>query len=103
MIHVAWALDFNHPLAAFESHVRGTYHLLTLARTAGARFVFTSSVSIAQAWDGAAGRYPEEIVLNAKYAVGLGYGEGKYVAERVRAQTVNFAPPTLLNIDIALH
>ncbi|KJA27591.1 hypothetical protein HYPSUDRAFT_212216 [Hypholoma sublateritium FD-334 SS-4] len=87
VIHVAWALDFNFPLAAFESHVRGTYHLLTLARAAGSRFVFTSSVSIAQAWDGSGGRYPEEIVLDAKYAVGLGYGESKYVAERVIASS----------------
>ena len=65
--------------------------------------MFTSSVSIAQAWDPAAGRYPEEIVLDARHAVGLGYGEGKYVAERVRARLTVFTNSLILITDIAFR
>ncbi|KJA27589.1 hypothetical protein HYPSUDRAFT_862666 [Hypholoma sublateritium FD-334 SS-4] len=85
VIHLAWVLDFNFPLAAFEAHVRGVHHLLALARASGAKFVFASSVGAAQAWEQSAGLYPEEVVLDAKYAVGNGYGEGKYVTERIIA------------------
>lgn len=88
VVHLAWALDFNFPLTAFEAHVRGTHHLLALARASGAKFVFASSVGAAQAWERSAGLYPEEVVLDARYAVGNGYGEGKYVAERVRTTYV---------------
>jgi hypothetical protein len=30
------------------------------------------------------GPYPEEVQMNARYAVGSGYGESKYVCEHVR-------------------
>lgn len=29
------------------------------------------------------GPYPEEVILDPKYAVGGGYGESKYISERV--------------------
>jgi len=43
-----------------------------------------SSISVAQSWDLAEGLYPETIIRQSKYSVGMGYGESKYVAERVR-------------------
>ena len=101
VIHLAWALDFNFPLSAFEAHVRGTHHLLALARASGAQFVFASSVGVAQGWKQSAERYPEEVVLDANFAVGNGYGEGKYVAERVRKPVVHLRVP-LPSADITL-
>jgi thioester reductase-like protein len=89
IIHVAWRLDFNLTLPSFEPNIRGTRHLIDLARSsphvASLRFFFTSSISVAQAWDSAKGHYPEEVVEDARYAVGGGYGEAKYVSERVTA------------------
>ncbi|KAF8971243.1 hypothetical protein BDZ97DRAFT_1349060 [Flammula alnicola] len=89
IIHVAWRLDFNLTLASFESNVRGTYNLIELARSgvhaSNVKFIFTSSVATAQSWDQTAGPYPEDVVLDAKYAVGSGYGESKYVTERILA------------------
>lgn len=87
IIHNAWRLDFNLALASFESNVRGTRHLIDLARASNKvlkpRFLFTSSVSSAQGWDKSKGAFPEEVQLDAGVAVGPGYGASKYVAERV--------------------
>lgn len=90
IIHNAWRLDFNLSLASFESHVKGSRVLIDLARSSRhsslVRFLFTSSIGSTQSWDAKTqGPYPEEVVMDAKYAVGGGYGESKYVTERVRA------------------
>ena len=88
VIHNAWRLDFNLSLSSFESNIRGTQHLVDFARTArhasSLKFLFTSSIASVSSWDQSKGKYPEDVVLDAKYAVGSGYGEGKYVAERVK-------------------
>jgi len=87
IIHNAWRLDFNLSLTSFESNIRGTQHLIEFARTArhasSLKFLFTSSVGSAASWDKSKGSYPEDVILDAEYAVGNGYGESKYVAERV--------------------
>ncbi|KAF9479408.1 acetyl-CoA synthetase-like protein [Pholiota conissans] len=89
VIHIAWRLDFNLSLASFESHVRGTHNLATLGRTSvhgsKVKFIFTSSIGTAQSWDISLGPYPEEVMMDARWTVGNGYGEGKYVTERVLA------------------
>ncbi|CAA7265482.1 unnamed protein product [Cyclocybe aegerita] len=98
IIHNAWKLDFNLSLQSFEPYVQGTRNLIDLARSgphaSSLKFLFTSSVSSASSWDTTRGPYPEEIMLDARYAVGHGYGEAKYVCERVLAnsglQTTSF-------------
>ncbi|KIK57240.1 hypothetical protein GYMLUDRAFT_229544 [Collybiopsis luxurians FD-317 M1] len=92
IIHNAWRLDFNLSLASFESHVKGSRTLIDFGRStrrgSGLRFLFTSSIGSAQSWDARArGAYPEEVVMDAKYAVGGGYGESKYVTERILAKS----------------
>ncbi|KDR70727.1 hypothetical protein GALMADRAFT_75816 [Galerina marginata CBS 339.88] len=94
-IHSAWRVDFNLSLASFEANIRGTRNLIELARSSphlhNIKFIFTSSVASAQSWDQSLGSYPEEVVMDAKYSVGTGYGESKYVAERVLATSgLNF-------------
>nr|GAT45908.1 acetyl-CoA synthetase-like protein [Mycena chlorophos] len=85
IIHNAWALDFNKSLMSFEPHVRGARNLVDLALAADARLLFTSSIASAQSWDGMKGPFPEEMQLDAGVAVGNGYGESKYIAERILA------------------
>jgi nucleoside-diphosphate-sugar epimerase len=67
--------------------VKGTRNLIDLARQSlnesGVRFLFTSSISSALGWDKKFGPFPEELQLDANVAVGSGYGESKYVSERV--------------------
>ncbi|KAF9000290.1 putative nonribosomal peptide synthetase [Cyathus striatus] len=91
IIHVAWRLDFNLTLASFEPNIRGTRHLVDLARggphASSLRLLYTSSIASAQAWGADHGPYPEEVVYDARYAVGGGYGESKYVGERVLANS----------------
>ncbi|KAF9060960.1 hypothetical protein BDP27DRAFT_1370089 [Rhodocollybia butyracea] len=87
IIHTAWRLDFNLSLGSFESHVKSSRMLIDLARSSdhssSIRFLFTSSIASTQSWDTTRGLYPEHVVMDAKYAVGAGYGESKYVAERI--------------------
>ncbi|KAJ7443002.1 putative aminoadipate reductase [Mycena latifolia] len=89
VIHNAWTLDFNKSLSTFEPHVKGTRNLIDLARRSPSastvRFLFTSSIASAQGWDQKLGPFPEELQLDADVAVGNGYGESKYVSERILA------------------
>ncbi|KAJ7052222.1 putative aminoadipate reductase [Mycena amicta] len=85
IIHNAWVLDFNKSLSTFEPIVRGTRHLIDLARVSGAQFLFASSIGSAQSWDRSKGAFPEALQLDAGVSVGNGYGESKYVAERILA------------------
>ena len=48
------------------------------------RFLFFSSVSVAQGRYIKEGPVPETVLLDASMAVGNGYGESKYIVERVR-------------------
>jgi nucleoside-diphosphate-sugar epimerase len=62
-------------------------NLIDFARSgpfsASTRFLFTSSIASAQSWRQKNGPFPEEVITDASVAVGSGYGEAKYVAERV--------------------
>lgn len=87
IIHNAWKLDFNLSLSSFEPNVQATRNLIDFARSspyaASLKFLFTSSISSAYSWDKTQGSYPEDIVMESRYAVGNGYGESKYISERV--------------------
>ncbi|KIJ09827.1 hypothetical protein PAXINDRAFT_17112 [Paxillus involutus ATCC 200175] len=87
IIHNAWRLDFNLSLASFESNIKATRNLVDLGLDSphrnSLRFVFTSSVGSAQSWDRENGLFPEEVQLDPSPAVGSGYGESKYVSERI--------------------
>jgi thioester reductase-like protein len=91
IIHNAWKLDFNLSLSAFEPHVQGTRNLIDLARSSRKastlKLLFTSSIASTISWDKSKGPYPEEVVMDPRYAVGNGYGEGKYVSERILTQS----------------
>ncbi|KAJ3713195.1 male sterility protein-domain-containing protein [Lentinula raphanica] len=91
VIHNAWHSHFNLPLSAFEYHIQGTRSLIDIARSSKRRdeirFMFTSSITMTQNWDERQGPYPETLVMDAMSAVGGGYGESKYVAERILAKS----------------
>jgi thioester reductase-like protein len=92
IIHNAWRLDFNLALSSFDSAVRGTRNLLELAMTsphaAHVRMFFTSSIAVSQSWPRSQGAFPEEPQADARWCVGSGYGESKYVCEQVRTLDV---------------
>ncbi|KAL1659995.1 male sterility protein-domain-containing protein, partial [Schizophyllum commune] len=91
IIHTAWRVNSNHPLDAFESSVKGVRALAGLAgcpHTRSLRFLFTSSTTAARSWedvsvgDADMTSSPEDVIA------GLGYGQSKYVAVRLRAEQV---------------
>ncbi|KAF8682432.1 Sarcoplasmic/endoplasmic reticulum calcium ATPase 3 [Rhizoctonia solani] len=86
IIHNAWQVDFNWNLQSFEPNVQGTRYLVDLALNStwkrAPRLVFTSSISVAGL--GLPGRsLGEEYLTSSSISLGFGYGESKYVAERV--------------------
>ncbi|KZP08006.1 hypothetical protein FIBSPDRAFT_939222 [Athelia psychrophila] len=70
-----------------EPNICGTRNLVDLAlRSSHAstiRFMFTSSICSTLGWDRAEGAFPEQVQMDVATAVGSGYGEGKYVSERI--------------------
>ncbi|KAH7890598.1 acetyl-CoA synthetase-like protein [Phlebopus sp. FC_14] len=93
IIHNAWRLDFNLSLSSFEPNIRATRNLVDLGLASPyqssnpIRFLFTSSIGSASSWDRTRGSVPEEVILDPGVAVGTGYGESKYVAERIIVQS----------------
>ncbi|RDB20292.1 Non-canonical non-ribosomal peptide synthetase FUB8 [Hypsizygus marmoreus] len=91
IIHNAWKLDLNLSLPSFEPYIQATRNLINIAKSgqnaSTLRFLFMSSITSAQSWSRSKGPYPEEVVEDASVAVGGRYGEAKYVAERVLAQS----------------
>ncbi|KAJ8587737.1 NAD(P)-binding protein [Rhizopogon salebrosus TDB-379] len=87
IIHNSRLVDLNLALSSFESQVRGMRNLIDLAQSSPRhprpRFMFTSSISSIAQWDTAKGPIPEEVQYDAGVAVGFGYGESKYVSERI--------------------
>ncbi|KAG5642090.1 hypothetical protein DXG03_003614 [Asterophora parasitica] len=91
VIHTAWNLDFNVALNEFEPHIQGTRNLIDLLKSgpnaSTARFVFTSSTNAVQGWDKSRGAVTEGILTDASVALGGGYGEAKYISERILAKS----------------
>lgn len=87
MLHSAWPVRFDLPLASFENSVAGAHNLLELSRELGARFVFISSVGTVmnaaalQAKDGEETfRVVEAERAELEYAMG-GYGVSRACPE----------------------
>ena len=74
-------------LSSFDSSVRGVRNLIDFAhaceKVSRVKLIFTSSISSASSWTSSQGPYPEEVISDAQFAIGMGYGESKYVSERV--------------------
>ncbi|KAJ7446336.1 putative aminoadipate reductase, partial [Mycena latifolia] len=85
IIHNAWTLDFNLPLASFEHHISATHKLIDFVRSCAGRptFIFTSSITsvMSDAADGPA----TDASLIASSATG--YGQSKFVAEQILAKS----------------
>ena len=84
IIHNAWPVNFNLSLASFSSHVSGVRALVNFcASVAGRpRLYFVSSLSSVTSLS-AQSQVPEEIIFDNSAPSHMGYGESKYVAERI--------------------
>ncbi|KAI0081390.1 acetyl-CoA synthetase-like protein [Panus rudis PR-1116 ss-1] len=90
IIHNAWRVDFNLSLGSFEPYIAGTRNLidLTLQFSHRARFLFSSSISVANGWSLDNGPVPESVIDNfdALSAAGQGYASSKFVVEHILAK-----------------
>lgn len=85
IIHNAWRLDFNLPVSSFAPNLKATCALINLSNAAphSPRVLFISSVASGQSWNKELEAFPEILSTDSTVAVGTGYGESKYIAERV--------------------
>ncbi|KAG5337586.1 putative NRPS-like protein biosynthetic cluster [Termitomyces sp. Mn162] len=86
VIHNAWQIDFNLPLLSYEPNIQSSRYFVDLVRggpnASCTRFLFISSVASAQSWDDTRGPVIEDLVAVSS-ALGGGYGEAKYIVERM--------------------
>ncbi|KAJ8488654.1 hypothetical protein ONZ45_g13881 [Pleurotus djamor] len=91
IIHNAWMLDLNGSVLTFEPLISGSMNLINFAQQLQApifNFVFSSSNAAVQNFGGE-GLVPEEVILDARASLGIGYGESKYVVERANFQHIS--------------
>ncbi|KAB2571209.1 Non-canonical non-ribosomal peptide synthetase FUB8 [Lasiodiplodia theobromae] len=107
IIHNAWAVDFNMALDSFAPHVKGVRNMIDLAYSAGQQqqlkspppIFFTSTINTVRNYNVAAGpgEVPEAPIHDVQAPGEGGYGEGKYVGERLleAAGTVSGVPAAI--------
>ncbi|KAJ5811852.1 hypothetical protein N7474_008153 [Penicillium riverlandense] len=87
IIHNAWKVDFNHSVDSFEAdHICGVRRFIDfgLHSKHNAHLHFVSSISTVGAWTpNMAPAVPEVPIENSAVVLPQGYGESKYVAERI--------------------
>ncbi|KAF6798187.1 male sterility protein [Colletotrichum sojae] len=86
VVHNAWAVNFNMPLDAFESHVKGVRNLAEFAAKADRRvvMVFVSTIGTVSGWDASRGPVPEASLRGDwKIGGGLGYGQSKMISSLI--------------------
>ncbi|GAD96178.1 NRPS-like enzyme, putative [Paecilomyces variotii No. 5] len=88
IIHCGWKVDFNHPLSSFETtHIGGVVNLIQFSArsTYHASITFISSISTALNWiqKHPGTPVPESIIHDLESPENLGYGESKYIGERL--------------------
>ncbi|ETW81166.1 tridomain enzyme adenylation-thiolation-dehydrogenase [Heterobasidion irregulare TC 32-1] len=86
IVHNAWMVNFNMPFAAYLPLIEGVREVVELALASPLaeppRIVFVSSVSAVRGWS-MSSPIPETVIADPRIAVGNGYGESKWAAERI--------------------
>ncbi|MCJ1231749.1 hypothetical protein MMC12_008428, partial [Toensbergia leucococca] len=83
ILHSAWQVDFNLPLENFEPHVRGVRHFIDFSsRSKNRAHIFFIS-SVGSIMNSTSDIVEEQIFDDCSIAQPMGYGESKYIAERL--------------------
>ncbi|KAJ5654744.1 hypothetical protein N7490_001747 [Penicillium lividum] len=97
IIHSAWPVDFNQPVSLFQPSLDGLVNLVSVAYH-GKRnpaLLFLSSVS---AVGSSEGLVPEAVLSNLASPAPMGYGESKYLAERIIDHAASILPNLRLGV-----
>ncbi|GJJ15517.1 putative secondary metabolism biosyntheticenzyme [Clathrus columnatus] len=104
ILHAAWTLNFIYTLESYEKiHIPGVCHLIDLAlsspRQTPPRFVFISSISAVMDYKSSS-HVPETPIDDPSISSDMGYGQSKYVGERilVKATMKSGLPVTIIRI-----
>ncbi|KAI1798467.1 polyketide synthase [Ganoderma leucocontextum] len=85
ILHLGWPINLQSPLSSFEGPLMGLHGLINLAKDAHefgpVTLLYGSSLGIFRNYKEAT--YPKEVPIAASVAVGAGYTESKWVAERL--------------------
>ncbi|KAJ7127122.1 acetyl-CoA synthetase-like protein [Mycena epipterygia] len=88
IIHIAWHVNFKMSLASFEPLIAGVRNLVNLSlaspQSTPPSILFTSSISVLL--NQSTSPIPELAIDDAEQALGMGYGESKWVAENLLIQ-----------------
>ncbi|KAF9650882.1 hypothetical protein BDM02DRAFT_3185038 [Thelephora ganbajun] len=104
IIHAGWLINWSLDLSRFEPLVRGTRNLIDLALSSPLptppRIVFISSIAVLRGSTQSGQLCPEEFV-GPDLALGDGYSESKWVAERILqlAATQTSLRPIIVRVD----
>ncbi|KAL9583368.1 MAG: hypothetical protein Q9203_005113 [Teloschistes exilis] len=95
IIHNAWEVNFNLPLASFEiPHLLGVRQLIDFSTrsTKGASILYVSSVGSSMNWSPKGpGIVPECIFDDPSVSLPMGYAQSKHIAERILDQAAKVA------------
>ncbi|KAF2875490.1 hypothetical protein BDV95DRAFT_561998 [Massariosphaeria phaeospora] len=88
VIHNAWQVDFNMAISSFSPQITAVSRFVDFSAHSkfGARLFFISSISTVMNWRSVAGcsdGVPEQIFEDWKVPEAIGYGQSKFVAERL--------------------
>ncbi|KAL8801018.1 MAG: hypothetical protein Q9182_004762 [Xanthomendoza sp. 2 TL-2023] len=87
IIHNQWQVDFNLSLTSFTPHLAGVLNLIHLSATSPLRppLIFTSSISTLGNWllIHPGQKVPETPQHDYRIPAATGYGESKFIAERI--------------------
>ncbi|KAF7133671.1 hypothetical protein CNMCM5793_004969 [Aspergillus hiratsukae] len=88
IVHNAWPVNFNQTLQSFQPSLDGVLSLVSFAASAklSPSIFFLSSISAVSNYHcipGADERVPEQVITNLLCPASMGYGESKYLAERM--------------------
>ncbi|KAK4106758.1 acetyl-CoA synthetase-like protein [Parathielavia hyrcaniae] len=99
ILHAAWPVDFNQPLRYFQPSLDGLVGLLSFAHDARQRpsLLFLSSVSAVSSYQAStieSRLIPEEPIPDVSCPAAIGYGESKFLAERLLAYAATKESPS---------
>ena len=83
IIHCEWPENFNYPLSSFEPEIEGLVRLIKLASLADQLPPISFVSSVSAVFNLSSDHIPEEIIYDPTAPANMGYGESKYVAERI--------------------
>ncbi|KIW16413.1 hypothetical protein PV08_06465 [Exophiala spinifera] len=98
IIHNAWPVNFNLTLPTFEPHLEGVVNLVKLAAATPGRAHVTFISSVSSVMGSSQNPIAEGIITDASAPLPMGYGQSKYVAERI----LGYVESKIANVDVTV-